>query len=100
MVILLKLYLTQKFDVNNSPKHSNYTKENNYNVLDSFKRLLSYFSFSEISITAGDVNSRIENQPDSINEREKDLNYLPEGYELNFAMPPRNNKDPSINKQG
>ena len=63
--------MTYKFDVYNGTKRSNYAKENNYNVLDTFKRQLIYFSFSEKSVTAGDFDSRIENQPESITERTK-----------------------------
>ena len=34
--------------VYNSPKHSNYTKENNYNVIDILREQLSKFSSSDI----------------------------------------------------
>ena len=33
-------------------------------------------------------------------EKVKDLNYLPQGYELDSVIPARNKKDPSMNEYG
>ena len=41
-----------------------------------------------------DFNCTIRKKTDFINENEKDLSYLPQGYELDF----RNNEDISVNE--
>ena len=46
-----------------------------------------------------DFNSRIGTQNDFIIENEKDLNYLPQGYELDTIRSVRNNQDTSVNGQ-
>ena len=45
------------------------------------------------------INTAIGNQPDFITEKKKNLN-LPQGYELDSVMPPKNNKDHSMKKYG
>ena len=46
-----------------------------------------------------DFNSRIGTQNDFIIENEKDLNYLPQDYELDTIRSVRNNQDTSVNGQ-
>ena len=46
-----------------------------------------------------DFNSRIGTQNDFITENEKDLNYLPQDYELDTIRSVRNNQDTSVNGQ-
>ena len=45
-----------------------------------------------------DFNSRIGTQNDFITESEKDLNYLPQDYELDTIRSVRNNQDTSVNE--
>ena len=47
-----------------------------------------------------DFNSRIGTQNDFITESEKDLNYLPQDYELDTIRSVRNNQDTSVNEYG
>ena len=86
--------------VYNSPKNSKYAKNNNCNVLDTLRCQLNHFSSTDILIIGGDFNSRIGVQSDFITEGEKDLNYLPQGYQLDCILSNRNNKDPSMNEYG
>ena len=48
----------------------------------------------------GDFNSRIGTQNDFTIENEKDLNYLPQEYELDTIRSVRNNQDTSVNEYG
>ena len=75
--------------VYNSPKHSNYTKENNCNVVDILREQLSKFSSAGIIFIGGDFNSRVGTPDDFIIESENDLGYLPQ-----------DNQDISINEYG
>ena len=51
-------------------------------------------------IIGRDFNSRIGTQVDFIFEDRKDLDFLPEGYELNTFTTDRNNEDVSLNSYG
>ena len=84
----------------NSPKHSNYTKENNCNVTDILREQLSKFSSSDIIFIGGDFNSRVRSQDDFIIESENDLDYLPQDYEIDSITSLRNNQDISMNGYG
>ena len=84
--------------VYNSPKHSNYTKENNCNVIDILREQLSKFSSSDIIFIGGDFNSRVGTRDDLIIESENDLDYLPQDYEIDSITSIRNNQDISINE--
>ena len=84
----------------NSPKHSNYIKENNYNVLDILREQLSKFSSSDIIFIGGDFNSRVGTRDDFIIESENGLDYLPQYYEIDSITSIRNNQDISINDCG
>ena len=47
-----------------------------------------------------DFNSRIGTHNDFITESEKDLNYLPQDYELDTIRSVKNNQDTSVNEYG
>ena len=68
--------------VYNSPKNSTYTKETECNVLQLIEEQLAKFSESDQIIIGGDFNSRIGTKADLITEDKKDLDFLPESYEL------------------
>ena len=84
----------------NSPKNSTYTKENECNVLQLIEEQLAKFSESDQIIIGGDFNSRIGTKADFIVEDRKDLDFLPEGYELDTFTTHRNNEDVSLNSYG
>ena len=48
----------------------------------------------------GNFNSRIGTQNDFIIENEKDLNYLPQDYELDTIRSVRNNQNTSVSEYG
>ena len=83
----------------NIPKHSNYTKEDNCNVIDILREQLSKFSSSDIIFIGGEFNSRVRTGNDFIIESENDLDYLPKD-EIDSITSIRNNQDISINKYG
>ena len=68
--------------VYNSPKNSTYAKETECNVLQLIEEQLAKFSESDQIIIGGDFNSRIGTKADLITEDKKDLDFLPESYEL------------------
>ena len=70
----MEIYLAGVYD---SPKHSNYTKENNGNVIDILREHLSKSSSSDI-IFIGAESNRVGSQDDSIIESENDFYYLPQ----------------------
>ena len=86
--------------VYNSPKNSTYTKENECNVLQLIEEQLAKFSESDQVIIGGNLNSRIGTEADFIVEDGKDLDFLPEGYELSTFTTHRNNEDVSLNSYG
>ena len=86
--------------VYNSPKNLIYTKENECNVLQVIKKQLAKFSESDQIIIEGDFNSRIGTKAYFIVDDKKDLDFLPEGYELDTFMTHRNNEDASLNSYG
>ena len=86
--------------VYNSPKNSIYTKENECNVLQLIEEQLAKFSESDQVIIGGNLNSRIGTEADFIVEDGKDLDFLPEGYELSTFTTHRNNEDVSLNSYG
>ena len=86
--------------VYNSPKYSNYTKENNCNIIEILTEQLKIFSSSDIVFIGGDFNSRIGTQNDLILESEKDISYLTPDYEIDTTLPIRNNQDISVNEYG
>ena len=51
-------------------------------------------------LIGGDCKSRLRTQNDFIIENEKDLNYLPQDYELDRIRLVRNNQDTSVNEYG
>ena len=83
-----------------SPKNSTYTKENECNVLQLIEEQLAKVSESDQTITGGDFNSRKGTKADFIVEDRKDLDFLPEGYELYTFTTHRNNEDVSLNSYG
>ena len=85
--------------VYNSPKHSNYTKENNCNVLDILREQLSKFSSPDIFI-GRDFKNRVGTRDDFIIESENGLDYLPQYYEIDSITSIRNNQDISVNDYG
>ena len=76
--------------VHNNPKHSNYTKENNCNVIDIIGEQLSKFFSSDFNFIGDNF----------IIESENDLAYLPQDYEIDSITSIRNNQDISINDYG
>ena len=86
--------------VYNRPKISTYTKENECNVLQLIEEQSAKFSESDQIIIGGDFNSRIGTKADFIVEDRKDLDFLPEGYELDTFTTHRNNEDVSLNSYG
>lgn len=50
--------------------------------MDTLRDSLLKFSTNDIVFIGGDFNSKIEIENDFITENEKDLNYLPQNYEL------------------
>ena len=86
--------------VYNSPKNSTYTKENECNVLQLIVKQLAKFSELDQIIIGGGFNSRIGTKADFIVEDRKDLDFLPEGYELDTFTTHRNNEDVSLNSYG
>ena len=86
--------------VYNSPKNSSYTKHNEYNITYTPRDQLSKFSPSDMVFVGGDLNKRIGTQNDFIVENKKDLNYLPQDYELDTIRSVRNNQDTSVNEYG
>ena len=67
---------------------------------DTLRDKLSKFSPNDMIFVGGEFNSRIGTQNDFITENEKDLNYLPQDYELDSIRLVRNNLDPSVNEHG
>ena len=83
--------------VYNSPKNSTYTKSN---VLHFIDKQLAKFSELDQIIIWGDFHSRIGTTTDFIAEDRKDLDFLPESYELDTLTTHRNNEDVSLNSYG
>ena len=81
-------------------KDLTYTKENECNVLQLIEEQLAKFSESDQVIIGGNLNSRIGTEADFIVEDGKDLDFLPEGYELSTFTTHRNNEDVSLNSYG
>ena len=79
--------------VYNSPKNSSYIKYNKCNIVDTLPYQLSKFSPNDMVFVGGHFNCRIETQNDFIIKNQKDLNYLPQDYELNTIRLVRNNQD-------
>ena len=75
----------------NSPKNSTYTKGNECNVLQLIMEQLDKFSELDLIIIGGDFNGKISTKADFIVE-DKDLDFLPEGYELDTFTTRRNNE--------
>ena len=75
----------------NSPKNSTYTKGNECNVLQLIMEQLDKFSELDLTIIGGDFNGKIGTKADFIVE-DKDLDFLPEGYELDTFTKRRNNE--------
>ena len=86
--------------VYNSSKNLTYAKENECNVLQFIEEQLVKFSESNQIIIGGNFNSRIVTKADFIAEDRKDLDFLPEGYELDTFTTHRNNEDVSLNSFG
>ena len=86
--------------VYNSSKNLTYAKENECNVLQFIEEQLVKFSESNQIIIGGNFNSRIVTKADFIVEDRKDLDFLPEGYELDTFTTHRNNEDVSLNSFG
>ena len=86
--------------VYNSPKNSTYTKEHECNVLQLTEEQLAKFSESDQIVIGGDFKSRIGTKAYFIAEDRKDLDFLPEGYELDTFMTYRNKEDVSLNSYG
>ena len=86
--------------VYNSPKNATYTKEIESNVLQLIEKQLAEFSESNQVIIGGDFNGRIGTMVDFIVQDIKDLDFLPEGYELDTFTTQRNNEDVSLNSYG
>ena len=86
--------------VYNSPKHSACIKENGCNVLELIKKQLPKFSESDQIIIGGDFNSKIGTELDFIAEDRKDLDFLPEVYELDTFTTHRNNEDVALSSYG
>ena len=86
--------------VYNSPKNSSYTKHNEYNITYTPRDQLSKFSPSDMVFVGGDLNKRIGTQNDFIVENKKDLNYLPQDYELDTIRSVKNNQNTSVNEYG
>ena len=86
--------------VYNIPKNSTYTKEYECNVLQLTEEQLAKFSESDQIVIRGDFNSRIGTKADFTADDRKDLDFLPEVYELDTFMKHRNNKDVSLNSYG
>ena len=86
--------------LNNSPKNSTYTKENECNVLDLIEKQLAKFSEQDQIIVRGYFNSSGGTKADFIVENRKDLDLLLEGYELDTFTTHRNNEDVSLNNNG
>lgn len=86
--------------VYNSPKNSSKRKRNECNITGTLRDQLSKFSSTEMVFRGGDFNIRIGIQNDFMIENEKDLNYLPQDYELNTIRSVRNNGDTSVNEYG
>ena len=99
-ILWLKIENTYIVCAYNSQKNSTYTKENECNVLQLIKEQLARFSESDQIIIRRDFNSRLGIKADFIVEHRKDLDFLPEGYELDTFMTHRNNDDVSLNSYG
>ena len=84
----------------NSPKNSTYTKENECNVLQLIQEQIAKFSEKGQIIIGLDFNSRKGTKADFIVEDRKDLDFLPECYELDTFTTHRNNEDVSLNSYG
>ena len=85
----------------NSSKNSRYTKENECNVLELIDKQLAKFSESDQIIIGRDFNdSRIGTKADLAVQDGKDLNFLPEGYELDTFTTHRSNENFSLNSYG
>ena len=61
---------------------------------------LAKFSEADQIIIGGDFHSRIGTKADFIVEHRKDLDFLPEGYELDTFTTHKNNEDVSLNSYG
>ena len=99
-ILWLKIENTYIVCAYNSQKNSTYTKENECNVLQLIKEQLARFSESDQIIIRRDFNSRLSTKADFIVEHRKDLDFLPEGYELDTFTTHRNNDDVSLNSYG
>ena len=85
--------------VYNIPKNSTYTKEYECNVLQLTEEQLAKFSESDQIVIRGDFNSRIGTKADFTADDRKDLDFLPEVYELDTFMTHRNNEDVSLKER-
>ena len=77
-----------------------HTKENECNFLELIGKQLAKFSESDQIIIGGNFNSRIGTNSDFKVEGRIDLDFPPEGYELDTFTKHRNNKDVSLNSYG
>ena len=68
--------------VYNSPKNLSYTKHNYCNITDALRDKLSKFSPNDMVFVGDNFISKVGTQNDFIIEKEKDLNYLLQDYEL------------------
>ena len=81
-------------------KNASYTKHNKCNIIDILHDQLSKFSPNNMVFIGGDFNSRIGTQNDFIIGHKKDLNYLPQEYELDTVKLVRNIQEMSVNEYG
>ena len=77
-----------------------YTKENNCNVLEVLEKQLAKFSESDLIIIEGYFTIRTGTKVDFIVDNRKDLDFLPEGYELDIFTTHRDKEDDSLNSYG
>ena len=77
-----------------------YYHHNECNIIDTLCDQLNKFSPNDMIFMGGDFNSRIGTQNDFIIGNEKDLNYLPQDYQLDTIRLVRNNQDTSVNENG
>ena len=77
-----------------------YYHHNECNIIDTLCDQLNKFSPNDMIFIGGDFNSRIGTQNDFIIGNEKDLNYLPQDYQLDTIRLVRNNQDTSVNENG
>ena len=86
--------------LNNRPKNWINTKDNECNVLSLKEKQLAKFSEPDQILIRGESDGRVGSKADSITQDRKNLDFLPEGYELDTFMTHRNNEEVSINNNG